>query len=96
VPFLKPTLVPSLHKRRGQQEIGGGAVARDGNVVDHGNTKQRLDVDVVRVRLQRIPEENHEIDSPLDTRRADLLVAAKLSWAMSAIRFRSAIGIAAF
>jgi len=45
--------------------------------VDDGNPQQRLDVDVVRLRLERIPEEDHEIDPSFHDARADLLVAAE-------------------
>jgi hypothetical protein len=34
--------------------------------VNDGNAEQRLDIDVVRVWLERIPEENHEVHATLD------------------------------
>jgi hypothetical protein len=42
--------------------------------VDHSDPQQSLDVHVVRLRLQRIPEENHEVDAAVDDPRADLLI----------------------
>ena len=70
-------MVLLAHERAGEHEVGRGAVAGDRDVVDDGDAQQRLDVDVVRVRLQRIPEEDHEVDPALSDRRADLLIAAQ-------------------
>ena len=65
------------HQRAREHEVRGRAVAGDRHVVDDGDAQQRLDVDVVRVRLERIPEEDHEVDAALGDRRAHLLVAAE-------------------
>ena len=70
-------LVRLLHQRAREQEVGRRPVAGDGRVVDDRHPQQRLDVDVVRLRLERVPEEDHEVDAPLGDRRADLLVAAE-------------------
>ena len=48
-----------------------------GHVVDDRDPQQRLDVDVVRVRLERVPEEDHEVDPALGDRRTHLLIAAE-------------------
>lgn len=45
--------------------------------MDDRDPEQRLDVHVVRVRLERIPEEDDEVDPPFDNARADLLIAAE-------------------
>ena len=66
-----------VHQRAREHEVGGRAVARDRRVVDDGDPQQRLHVDVVRVRLERVPEEDHEVDAPFGDRGADLLVAAE-------------------
>jgi hypothetical protein len=47
--------------------------------VDHRHPQQRLDVDVVRLGLERVPEEDHQVDAPLGDRRPHLLVAAERS-----------------
>jgi drug/metabolite transporter (DMT)-like permease len=60
-----------------QHEVGGGAVARRRNVADHGDPEKGLHIDVVRLRLQGIPEEDQEVDPPLGDRGADLLIAAE-------------------
>src|SRR5581483_2703716 len=60
-----------------EHEVRRRAIARDGDVVDDGAAQQGLHVDVVRVRREWVPEEDHEIDPALGDRRADLLVAAE-------------------
>ena len=71
------TLVVAVHERRRQQKIRRRPIAGDRHVVHDSDTKQRLDVDIVRLRFHRIPEEDDEIDSSLDNTGADLLVAAE-------------------
>jgi hypothetical protein len=71
------TSVLALHQRRGDDEIGGSAVAGDGDVPHYRDAQQRLHIGVVRLRLQRVPEEDEKINLPLRNLRADLLVAAK-------------------
>jgi hypothetical protein len=68
-----------FHERGRDQEIRRCTIARDRNVVNHGYTKKRLDVYVVRMRLERIREKDDEIDSSLDDRGADLLIATERS-----------------
>ena len=53
------------------------AVGGDGNIIHHGNTKQRLYVGVVGLGFQRIPEENDDVYFPFRYLRADLLIAAE-------------------
>ena len=67
------------HQWRRDEEIRGRTVAGNGNVVDHRNAKQRLHINVVGMRLERIREEDHEIDSPFYDCRADLLISAEWS-----------------
>ena len=68
-------IVARVHQRRRQQEVRRGAVAGDGSVVDDGNAQQRLDVDVVGLGLERVPEEDDEVDALFDNACADLLIA---------------------
>ncbi len=70
-------LVAAVHQRRGDQEVGGGAVAGHRDVPHHGDAQQRLDVRVVRLRLERVPEEDQDVDLALRDLGADLLVAAE-------------------
>ena len=65
------------HERGGDEKVRRRAVAGYGDVVDHCDAQQRLDVDVVRVRLQRIPKEDDGVDLALRDLGADLLVAAE-------------------
>jgi hypothetical protein len=60
-----------------RMKFGCRAVAGNGDVVDDRYPQERLDVDVVRVRRQRIPEEHNGVDPPLRDRGADLLVSAQ-------------------
>ena len=57
-------MVLLAHQRTRENEVGCGAVAGDRHVVDDGDAQERLDVDVMGVRLERIPEEDDEIDRP--------------------------------
>src|SRR5262245_7622383 len=66
-----------VHQRTGEQEIGRGAIAGDRDVIDDGQAQQRLDVDVVWMRGEGIPEEDDEVDSPVGDGGADLLIAAQ-------------------
>src|SRR5206468_12192248 len=51
----------------------------DRHVVHYRDAQQCLDVDVVRLRLQRIPEKDDDVDPSLDDGRTDLLIAAERS-----------------
>jgi hypothetical protein len=68
-----------FHERGRNQEIRRCTIACDRNVVNHGYTKKRFDVYVVRMRLERIREKDDEINSSLDDRGADLLIATERS-----------------
>ena len=75
-----------MHERGQQQEIGGRAVARGRNVVDHRDPQQRLHVHVVGMQLERISEEDHEIVlAPHDGRAHPhiLNVPATCTWTAS-------------
>jgi hypothetical protein len=50
---------------------------RPSDVVDDGDAQQRLHVDVVRMRLERVPEEDHEVDPAFCDRRSNLLVSSE-------------------
>jgi hypothetical protein len=47
--------------------------------VHHRDTEQGLDVDVVRMRFERIPEEDDHVDPALGDRRPDLLIPTQRS-----------------
>jgi hypothetical protein len=72
----QPLILP-VHQRRREQKIGRRPVAGDWHVVHNRDPQQRFDVHVVRLRLERIPEKDHEIDATVDDGCADLLVAAE-------------------
>src|SRR5713101_1574417 len=63
----------------GDQEVGGCPIAGDRNVADHRDPQQCLDVGVVRLGLQRIPQEHQQIDLALGDPGTDLLVTAEHS-----------------
>ncbi len=67
------------HQRAREHEVRRRAIAGDRHVVDDRDAQQRLHVDVVRVRLQRVPEEDHEVDATFRDRGAHLLIAAQRS-----------------
>ena len=65
------------HERGRDHENRGGAIARDRNIPNDRDTKERLDIRVVRLRFQRVPEEDDEIEPAFRDARAELLVAAE-------------------
>ena len=72
-------LVFRLQKRRGDDEISGGAIARNRNVPQGCKANQGFDVRVVRLRLERVPEKEQAVEVAFGDFRTDLLVAAKWS-----------------
>src|SRR5262249_52754857 len=66
-----------VQQRRGDEEIRARPVAGDRDVPDHRDPQQRLDVVIVRLRLQRVPEEHQQVDLAVRDPGADLLVAAQ-------------------
>jgi hypothetical protein len=60
-----------------EHKVRGRAVARDRHVVDDCDPEERLDIDIVGVRLERVPEEDDEVDPTFGDRGTDLLVAAE-------------------
>src|SRR5687767_11240341 len=71
-------LLTSLGARRepGDDEIRRGHVGRERNVVDVAHTEQRADVRIVRLRGERIDEEEHGVDVSRGDLRRDLRVTA--------------------
>lgn len=84
--------VRASDERRVYDVIRSGFVGGDGDVVDHRNAQQRFDVGVVRLGLERVPEENHEVNLSFRDFRAYLLVAAEragqISFHIEVGRFR--------
>lgn len=64
-------------QRRRDQIIGRRLVARERYVVEDRKTQKRFDIDVVRLRRKRIPEENDRIEALLCDHRADLRIATE-------------------
>lgn len=60
-----PTPAERSQQRGTHDELRRCLVGGDGDVVDHGNAHERLDIGVVRLSLQGVPEKDHEVDVPL-------------------------------
>src|SRR6266851_9132800 len=60
---------------RGNDEVGGGQVGGQRNVVDIADAKERADVGIVRLRGQGIDEKEHAVDAAGGGQRGDLSVA---------------------
>ena len=71
-----PVLMAAAHQRRGDHEVCNIPVAGNRDIADHRDAEQCLDVWVMRMWLQRIPEEHQQIDLALGDTGADLLVTA--------------------
>ena len=66
---------------RRHDEICGCSVARNWDVPDHGYSQERLDVRVMGLWLEWVPEEQQHIDVTFRDSGANLLVATKWSTA---------------
>src|SRR5207253_7915253 len=62
-----------------RSEVRRGAVAGHRYVPHHGDAQQGLDVRIVRLRLQRVPEEDQTVDVALGDSGANLLIATQRS-----------------
>jgi hypothetical protein len=72
-------LVLRGHQWRRNHEIGRSVVARKWNVPNHRNPQQCLNVRIMRMRRQWVPEENEEINLTFSNPGPDLLIAIQLS-----------------
>jgi hypothetical protein len=72
-------IVLLVHQGRGDHEVRRGPVVGYWDIPQHCQPQQGLDVRIVRVGLQRVPQEDQEVDDPLRYPRADLLVATQRS-----------------
>jgi hypothetical protein len=67
-------LIGPTEQRGGNDHVSRSDITGDGDVPDRRQTQQRLDVRVVRLRFERVPEEHEDVDQILRDLRADLLV----------------------
>ena len=76
--------------------IGGRLVGGDGNVIDNGDAQECLDVGVMRLGLQGIPEKDDDVDLPFRDFCADLLISAerarKIAFDLQPRRFSNEFG----
>src|SRR6267143_3056479 len=69
------SLILAVHQRRGDHEIRRRAIARNRYVPNYGHPQESLDVGVMRLRFERIPEKDQEIDFTLDDLGPYLLIS---------------------
>ena len=69
------TIIIAIHQGGGNHEIGGGAIAGNGNIPHDRHAQERLDIRIVGLRFERIPEEDEEVDLAVGDLGADLLIA---------------------
>src|SRR5690606_17498055 len=72
-----PALRGSALTAPGENEICRRNVKSHRNIIDHREPHQRLDVNIMRHRRQRIDKENEGVNVAFCNQRPDLLVAAK-------------------
>lgn len=70
-------MVAVYHERRGNHEIGGGAVEGNGNIVHRGQADERFYIRIVGLSGERIPEKDESVEFSFGNPRADLLVATQ-------------------
>ncbi len=68
-----------IQQRAGKQVVRTALVGCQRNVPDRRDPQQCLDVRVVRLRLERVPEKHQQIDPPFGDPCADLLIATERS-----------------
>ena len=71
-----PLLMVAAHQRRGNQEIRGSPVAGNRDIADHRDPEQGLDIRVMRMWLQRVPQKHQQVDLAFGDAGTDLLVTA--------------------
>jgi len=71
-----PPLMAAAHQRRGDQEVRAGPVAGDRDIAGNRDPEKGFDVGIVRMWLQRVPQEHQQVDLALGDAGADLLVTA--------------------
>lgn len=76
-PIGHEPLILLRHERGRNEKICGGPVAGDRNIPHHGDAEQRFHIRIVGMRLQRIPEENENVDVAFANLRPDLLITAQ-------------------
>ena len=69
----------AVHQRGGDHEICGGSVAGNRDIADDRDSEQGLDVRVMRMWLQRIPQEHQQVDLALGDAGANPLVLVSLA-----------------
>ena len=65
------------HKRRRNHEIRGRAIACDGDIIDHSDSKERFDINIMRMRFHGVPKKYDKIDSALGNHSPELLVPSQ-------------------
>ena len=73
------TIIIAIHQGRGNHEICGRAIAGNGNVPNDRYAQERLDVWIMGLRFERIPEKDEKIDFTISYLGADLLITAQWS-----------------
>ncbi len=63
-----------IHKRRRNHEIRGRAIACDGDIIDHSDSKERFDINIMRMRFHWVPKKYDKIDSALGNHSPELLI----------------------
>jgi hypothetical protein len=63
-----------IHKRRRNHEIRGRAIACDGDIIDHSDSKERFDINIMRMRFHGVPKKYDKIDSALGNHAPELLI----------------------
>jgi hypothetical protein len=63
-----------LHKMRRNHEIRGRAIAGDGDIIDHRDSKERFDINIMWMRFHWVPKKYDKIDAALGDHSPELLI----------------------
>ena len=76
-PFRQLFVATDLKSEQMNDDFCGGFVTGHGDVVDRGDPEQGLDVDIMGLWRERIPEKDKSVDATFRDRRTDLLISTQ-------------------
>jgi hypothetical protein len=70
------TIIIAIHQGRGDHKICGRSIAGNGYIPNDRHAQERLDIRIMGLRFERIPEKDEKIDLAIGYLGADLLIPA--------------------
>ncbi len=73
------TIIVAIHQGGGYHEIGGGAIAGNWNIPNYRHAQERLNIRIVGLRFERVPEKDEKVNPAVGYLGADLQISAQRS-----------------